>query len=220
MKKTLKTLINTGLFMLFFSHSHGLALVYNLNDVVNKTGVTFTTLLDTNTHPGFNGIDDTFDGSVIFNFTITFDQYPSSGNEYALFMLNDGQGPFNVAIGAYYSNNWTGWDEKDFNSSLNLGTNPIVAGQSQAFTMTIDYNAGALDTGTVVLAGDSTVYNLAAYDYSFDGVHFETAFPSTSGKVVSATNITVSIVPEPATYALLSGALALVFVGLCRRFKA
>ena len=222
MKKTLKTLINTGLFMLFFSHSHGLALVYNLNDVVNKTGVTFTTLLDTNTHPGFNGIDDTFDGSVIFNFTITFDQYPSSGNEYALFKLNDGQGPFNVAIGAYYSNNWTGWDEKDFNSSLNLGTNPIVAGQSQAFTMTIDYNAGALDTGTVVLAGDSTVYNLVDYDYSFDQIIFQTFPGSGDGtiQIASATDMSVSIVPEPATYALISGALALVFVAVRRRFKA
>ena len=63
MKKTLKTLINAGLLVLFVSHSHGL--VFNLTDINNQTGAGTTLLLD-NTTPGFNGIDDTFDGSVTY----------------------------------------------------------------------------------------------------------------------------------------------------------
>ena len=221
MKKTLKTLINTGLFMLFFSHSHGLALVYNLNDVINQTGAGDTILLDNTTHPGFNGIDDTFDGSITFNFTLTFDQYFSTA-EQALFMLSNNGSSF-TGIGGYYSGNWSGMpaDLGPF-GNIDLGSNPIVAGVSQAFTMTIDYNAGALDTGTVVLAGDSTVYNLVDYDYSFDQIIFQTFPGSGDGtiQIASATDMSVSIVPEPATYALISGALALVFVAVRRRFKA
>ncbi|MGB0290791.1 MAG: PEP-CTERM sorting domain-containing protein, partial [Opitutales bacterium] len=123
----------------------------------------------------------------------------------------------------YYSDYWNGyrieWRDGGFNQFLNpltFGDNPVVEGQSQAFTLTIDYNAGALDTGTLIIDGDSTVYDIDDYDYSFDEISFSAAFES----AISATNISVSIVPEPATYALLSGALALVFVALRRRFKA
>ena len=221
MKKTLKTLINTGLFMLCFSHSHGLAMVYNLNDVLNQTGSASTEILNSTTHPGFTGIDDTFDGSVTFNFTITFGQfYPSAEN--AIFALNktlNNNGVAFTGIGGFFIGNWSGMpaDTGGF-GNIDLGSNPIVAGVSQAFTMTIDYNAGALDTGTVVLAGDSTVYNLVDYDYSFTQIRFTTVTQNSS--LASATNMSVSIVPEPATYALLSGALVLVFVALRRRFKA
>ena len=123
-----------------------------------------------------------------------------------------------MRIGAFFSTGyWNGINPTD-GHSFNLGSNPILEGQSQAFTLPIDYNAGALDTGTVVLAGDSTVYNLIDYDYSFSQIRFSTATQNSS--LASATNMSVSIVPEPATYALLSGALALVFVAVRRRFKA
>ncbi|MGB0290790.1 MAG: hypothetical protein ACPGC0_06325, partial [Opitutales bacterium] len=111
MEKTLKTLINTGLFMLCFSHSHGLALVYNLNDVnkpVNSSdGV--GTILSNFTDPGFNGIDDTFDGSVTLNFSITFDIYPSGGTSAHIGLVNSADGTRPIVIGNYYSDYWNGY---------------------------------------------------------------------------------------------------------------
>ena len=225
MKKTLKTLINTGLFMLCFSHSHGLALVYNLNDV-NKpvnSSVGVGTILSNFTDPGFNGIDDTFAGEITFNFTFTYDVLPSN-NAYITFGLKSNAGGIHpIVIGNYFSDYWNGYriESSDggingFLNPLTFGNNPVVEGQSQAFTLTIDYNAGALDTGTLIIDGDSTVYVIDDYDYSFDEIRFTAAIDS----AISATNMSVSIVPEPATYALLSGALALVFVAVRRRFKA
>ena len=217
MTKTLKTFINTGLFMLFVCHSHGLALVYNLADVINQTDSGSTNLLDNTTHPGFNGIDDTFDGSIIFNFTITYHEYPSDPNNiHALFQFFS---PMNdvIELGAFQSENWQIFKWKnDIAETLTFGSNPFVEGQSQEFTMTIDYNAGALDTGTLMIAGDSTVYDIGDYNYSFEQIVFITG----DGNDVSATNMSVEIVPEPETYALISGALALVFVALRRRFNA
>ena len=220
MKKTLKTLINTGLFMLCFSHSHGLALVYNLNDVnkpVNSSnGV--GTILSNFTDPGFNGIDDTFDGSVTLNFSITFDIYPSGGT-YATIGLVNSAGDSPIAIGnSWNSDNWNGF-RLDGGSQTNLvfGSNPVVEGQSQAFTMTIDYNAGALDTGTLLIAGDPTTYDIGDYDYSFTNLRWRNGL---GNSVASATNMTVEVVPEPATYALIFGALAFGFVAVRRRFKA
>ena len=219
MKKTLKTLINTGLFMLFVSHSYGL--IFNLNDVNNQVGIANnpgTILFDNFNHAGFNGIDDTFDGSVTLNFSITFDIYPSGGT-YATIGLVNSAGDSPIAIGnSWNSDNWNGF-RLDGGSQTNLvfGSNPVVEGQSQAFTMTIDYNAGALDTGTLLIVGDSTTYDIGEFDYSFDKIVLRNGL---NNNIVSATNMTVEVVPEPATYALISGALALVFVPLRRRLKA
>ena len=224
MKKTLKTLISTGLFMLCFSHSHGLAQVYDLNDVLNQTGSTFTQILNSTTHPGFNGIDDTFDGSVTFNFTITYNFIPPGGFNEAVFTLGDiSNNKIPLAIGNAFgqganSANWNGYQDGNNNKAyLTFGSNPVVEGQPQAFTMTIDYNAGALDTGTLIMGGDSTTYDIGDYDYSFEEIRFRNGL---TDSVASATNMTVEVVPEPATYALIFGALALVFVPLRRRFKA
>ena len=230
MRKTLKTLINTGLFMLFFSHSHGLALVYSLNDVYNPAD-SFDgsgNVLDNTTHPGFNGIDDTFDGSVIFKFTITFDVYISADARHsASFHLSSSNASGNVEpiiIGnVNFSDYWNGARYEDYlgasnpvQSPLNFGSNPVVVGQPQEFTLTIDYNAGALDAGTLIITGDPIAYDIGDFNYSFDRIYFIGGFSSGA----SATDMSVSIVPEPATYALLSGALALVFVAVRRRFKA
>ncbi len=214
MKKTLKTFINAGLLMLFVSHSYGL--VYNLNDI-NRPGPQAdfgVILMDNTTHAGFNGIDDTFDGTVTFNFTLTFDNYQQQG-DYVLFELGNSNGSSAIAIGnTFGSNNWGGYQA---GSGLTFGSNPVVEGQSQAFTMTIDYNAGALDTGTLIIFGDSNVYDIGDYDYSFNEIVFYNGLP---GTVASGTNMSVEVVPEPATYALIFGALALVFVALRRRFNA
>ena len=230
MKKTLKTLINTSMLMLFVSHSYGQ--VYNLPDVSHQGitpipgvagGANQTTLLDTNTHPGFNGIDDTFDGSIIFEFTITFDSYPANNNtNFALFALKNANdvafSSSRISIGNFVNSDvWDANQGSLISDPFNFGNNQVVQGQSQSFTLTIDYNAGALDSATLIISGDSTTYGLPENNYSFDLIDFTSGFEGTS---VSATNMSVSIVPEPATYALLSGALALVFVALRRRLKA
>ena len=220
MKKTLKAFINAGLLILFVSHSY--AVVFSLSDLYNQAGSVddSSNILDKTTHPRFNAIDDTFDGTVTFNFTITYDLFPSQNN-IAIFQLMNSAGNIPIAIGtAWYSNNWDGFrlDEGNGITPLTFGSNPVVVGESQAFTMTIDYNAGALDTGTLIMAGDTTVYDIGDYDYSFSEIYFSTGV--NSDNIASATNMTVEIVPEPATYALLSGALALVFVALRRRIKA
>ena len=222
MKKTLKTLINTGLFMLFVSHSHGL--IYNLTDVNNRIGGSFDNgliLLSNATHSEFNGIDDTFDGRVTFNFTLTFDTYPADGT-YASFELEDRLQNTPIAIGnSWNSNNWDGFRIPDSQTSslttIAFGSNAVVEGVSQTFTMTIDYNAGALDTGTLIMGGDSTTYDIGDYDYSFERIRFRNG---SINNVVSATNMSVEVIPEPATYALIFGVLALVFVPLRRRFNA
>ena len=230
MKKTLKTLINTSMLMLFVSHSYGK--VYILPDVSHQGitpipgvagGSNQTTLLDTNTHPEFNGIDDTFDGSIIFEFTITFDSYPANNNtNFALFALKNATdvafSSSRISIGNYVNSDvWSANQGSLASNPFNFGTNQVVEGQSQAFTLTIDYNAGALDSATLIISGDSTTYGLPGNNYSFDIFDFTSGFEGTS---VSATNISVSIVPEPATYALLSGTLALAFVALRRRYNA
>ena len=214
MTKTLKTLINTSLLMLFVSHSYGL--VYNLNDISRPAPQTDygVTLMDNTTHPGFNGIDDTFDGTVTFNFTLTFDNYQQQNN-YVLFQLGNSNGD-RIAIGnTFGSNNWGGYQTGS--GLLTFGNNPVVEGQSQAFTLTIDYNAGALDTGTLIIVGDSNVYDIGDYDYSFNEIVFLNGL---AGTVASGTNMSVEVVPEPATYALIFGALAFGFVAFRRRFKA
>ena len=221
MKKTLKTLINAGLLVLFVSHSHGL--VFNLTDINNQTGTGSTFLLD-NTTPGFNGIDDTFDGSVTFNFTITYNFISPGGINEAVFALADASNnKIPLVIGnasgqGANSANWNGYQDGNNKAFLTFGSNPVVEGQPQAFTMTIDYNAGALDTGTLIIAGDSNVYDIGDFDYSFKELLFYTGL---NGNVIaSATNMSVSVVPEPATYALIFGALAFGFVAVRRRFKA
>ena len=218
MKKTVKTLINTSLLTLFVSHSYGLVL--NLADAYNQTGVADDLgliLLDGTTHSEFNGIDNTFDGRITFNFTIAYDLHTSGANNVALFPLYIRTFDAPIAIGSSKSDKWNGIRIENFGSTgLTFGSNPVVVGQPKAFTMTIDYNAGALDTGTLLIAGDSTVYDIGDYDYSFDEILFNVSPDCTA----SATNMKVSIVPEPKSYALICGALALVFVPLRRRFNA
>ena len=217
MKTTLKTIINTSLLMLLVSHSYGI--VYNLTDVNNRAGISYDPgliLLD-NTTPGFNGIDNTFDGRITFKFTITFNTYPSGG-AYAAYTLEKGTNSIPIAIGnSWESTNWNGFRGAIAPTILTFGANPVVEGQSQAFAMTIDYNAGAHDTGTLIIIGDSNVYDIGTGDYSFNSIRFRSGLTNT---IASFTNMSVEIVPEPATYALLSGALALVFVALRRRIYA
>ena len=223
MKKTLKTFINASLLMLFVSHSYGL--IFNLSDIINRPGAQADSgvmLMDNTTNPEFNGIDDTFDGSITFNFTITSDQYALAGITYALFQLQKdnllGNPTVPIAIGnPFTSDNWGGLRNEGYITKLIFGSNPVVVGESQAFTMTIDYNAGALDTGTLIMGGDSNVYDIGEFDYTFNEIMFFNGF---DGSFASATDMTVEVVPEPATYALIFGALALVFVALRRRFKA
>ena len=204
--------------MLFVSYSYGL--VFSLENVFNKTGQSNDPgliLLD-NTTSGFKGIDDTFDGSITFNFTIAYDIYPSGG-AFSVFHLETNAGITPIAIGNNWeSGNWGGY-RIDGNGTTNLviGSTPVVEGQSQAFTMTIDYNAGALDTGTLIIDGDPSIWGIPRLDYSFDMIKFRNGLDNT---VSSMTNISVSVVPEPASYALIFGSLALVFVALRRRFKA
>ena len=221
MKKTLKTFINAGLLMLSVSHSYGL--VYNISDVNRAGGQADygVMLMDNTTHSRFNGIDDTFDGSVTFNFTLTYTQYQTGGT-YVLFALQNrtvGTPPISpIAIGNNWtSDNWSGIRNTGFITDLTFGSNPVVVGESQAFTMTIDYNAGALDTGTLMIDGDSTVHDIGEFDYTFNEIMFFNGF---DGSFASATDMTVEVVPEPATYALIFGALAFGFVAVRRRFKA
>ena len=218
MKKTLKTIINTSLLMLFVSDSYGL--VYNLGHVLTRTGVSYDpglVILDNTTHLGFNGIDDTFDGSVTFNFTITFNTYPTGGS-YGAFTIERGTNSIPIAIGkSWTSSNWNGFRGANAPIVLTFGANRVIEDQSQAFTMRIDYNAGAVDSGTLIMAGDSNVYDIGDYDYSFDSIRLRNGLSNT---VTSFTSMSVEVIPEPATYALIFGALALVFVPLRRRFKA
>ena len=218
MTKILKTSINTSLLMLFVGHSYGL--VYNLSDVNNRAGISNDPgmiILDNTTHSQFNGIDDTFDGSITFNFSITYDIYPSGGS-FSVFHLESNAGIAPIAIGnTWTSDNWGAYRINGLITEFAIGSNAVVEGQSQAFTMTIDYNAGALDSATLIMAGDSTAYDIGDYDYSFDRIKFRNGLDN---NVSSATNMSVSIVPEPATYALLSGAFAFVFVAFRRRLKA
>ena len=224
MKKALKTLINTSMLMLFFSHSYGLALVYNLDDVDSLDGSSGGSpngssilVFDDTTHPGFSGIDDTFDGTVTFNFTITYKTEPIANQSFALFTIMQPFAGTLIEIGNDKSTYWNGTFQGGVGEALTFGSNSVVKDTPQSFTMTVDYNPGANnDTATIQLAGDSTVYSLRNFDYSFGSIEFFVD----SGTTASATNMSVSIVPEPATYALLSGALALVFVALRRRFKA
>ena len=214
--------------MLFVSHSYGK--VYNLPDVTH-IGITpqpgyagqsnQTTLLDANTHPEFNGVGDTFDGSIIFEFTLTFDSYPNVGINYALLEFKNTHtgdldlGTSRITIGNFWSSDV--WDANIPTSDpYNFGNNQVVVGQSQSFTMTIYYRDG-IESGTLSTSGDPTIYSLPWNYYSFDRIDFSSGFEGTN---VSATNISLSIIPEPATYALIFGALAFGFVAVRRRFKA
>ena len=230
MKKTLKTLINTSLLMLFVSHSYGK--VYNLPDVTHigntpqpgyaSSTSNQTTLLDANTHPEFNGVGDTFDGILTFEFTLTFDSYPADNNtnfafiEFKNTQISDiSNGTSRITIGNFWSSDV--WDANIPTSDpFNFGNNQVVVGQSQSFTMTIYYRDG-IESGTLSTSGDPTIYSLPWNYYSFDRIDFSSGFEGTN---VSATNISLSIIPEPATYALIFGALAFGFVAVRRRFKA
>ena len=227
MTKTLKTFINTGLLILFVSHSYGM--VFNLNDIDWREGANGfdygEILLSENlgpNHSEFNRIDDTFNGSLTLNFTLEFNRHIPNGSFLGVGLenlLSPAYGDSQLSIGSSWgSDYWNGYRVVNgVVETLDFGTNQIVEGQSQEFTLTIDYNAGALDSGTLIIAGDPTVYDIGDYDYSFHNLIFKNGG---SGSYTSGTNMSLEIVPEPATYALLSGALALVFVAVRRRFKA
>ena len=222
MKKTLKTLINTSLLMLFVSHSYGL--VFNINDVYNKTGISNDpgfVLLDNTTHAGFNGIDDTFDGTLTFNFSLRVESYPTNPGYSTIDLDNTSTGNSPLAIGfsSWVSNFWNTFRliGGSSNALNNLGTSSVNEGQDQGFTLTIDYNAGALDSATLGMERNPFLYDLGDYDYSFDRISFRNGL---TDNVTSVTDLSVSIVPEPATYALIFGAFAFVFVALRRRFNA
>ena len=222
MKKIQKTLISTSLLMLFVSHSYGL--VFNINDVYNKTGISNDpgfVLLDNTTHAGFNGIDDTFDGTLTFNFSLRVESYPTNPGYSTIDLDNTSTGDSPLAIGfsSWVSNFWNTFRliGGSSNALNNLGTSSVNEGQDQGFTLTIDYNAGALDSAILGMERNPFLYDLGDYDYSFDRISFRNGL---TDNVTSVTDLSVSIVPEPATYALISGALALVSVALRRRFKA
>ena len=221
MQKTLKTLINTSLLMLFVSHSYGL--VFNINDVYNKTGISNDpgfVLLDNTTHAGFNGIDDTFDGTLTFNFSLRVESYPTNPGYSTIDLDNTSTGNSPLAIGfsSWVSNFWNTFRLLNGGSNAlnNLGTSSVNEGQDQGFTLTIDYNAGALDSAILGMERNPFLYDLGDYDYSFDRISFRKGL---TDNVTSVTDLSVSIVPEPATYALIFGAFAFVFVALRRRFN-
>ena len=228
MTKILKTSINTSLLMLFVGHSYGL--VYNITDVLNKTGQANdpgAILLDNTTHAGFNGIDDTFDGTLIIEFTLNIEVYPTTsfpnvGGHTTIDFdnTNTGTSPLAVGFSSWVNNFWNTFRIDSGGTSTaqnNLGTSSVIEGQDQTFTLTIDYNAGALDSGILEMGGNPFDYDIGDFDYSFDRISFRNG---RADNVSSMTNMSVSIVPEPATYALISGALAFVFVALRRRFNA
>ena len=229
MKKIQKILINTSLLIIFVSHSYGL--VFNLSDTTktgsapNFPGYAYAdpgeVLLDSTTHAGFNGIDDTFDGTLIFNFTLNVENFPGNQSYSTIDFDNTSAGDSPIAIGfsSSVSNFWNTFRLLNGGSNAlnNLGTSSVIQGRDQTFTLTIDYNANALDSAILEMGGNPFDYDLGDFDYSFDKISFRNGY---ADNITSATNMLVTIVPEPATYALLSGALALVFVALRRRFKA
>ena len=210
-----------SLFLITITLSHGI--VYNINDVNNRAGSVddiATYILNSTTHPTFVPIDDTYDELVIFNFTITFNTYSTTNYSYGGFYLVDPAFDSPIAIG----NEWGSYNWNAFRSNSNngvtgnipIGTNAIVEGQPTTFTMTINYNAGALDTATLRMTGDNTTYDLGAHDYSFDRIRVRNG----NDNMMSFTNMSFNVIPEPETYALIFGGLALGFVMLRRRLKA
>ncbi|MGB0290934.1 MAG: hypothetical protein ACPGC0_07060, partial [Opitutales bacterium] len=178
--------------------------MYNKTGISNDPGFV---LLDNSIQAGFNGIDDTFDGRLIFNFTLNIEIYPTNPGYSTIDLDNTSTGNSPIAIGfsSSDSNFWNTFRLIGGNSNAlnNLGTNSVIEGQDQGFTLTIDYNAGALDSATLGMERNPFLYDLGNYDYSFDRISFRNGL---TDNVTSVTDLSVSIVPEPATYALISGA--------------
>lgn len=113
------------------------------------------------------GIDDTYTGQILFDFTIEVSNF-NQGNNWGGFQLfNGGE---NLAVGCKYGDGVWGGFNGPGNYQLNgTGGTPdaIVSGEPKAFQMVINYVAGGDDTATITLGGTD---NVMVGDYSFTEV--------------------------------------------------
>lgn len=160
--------------------------VYTLADqfaVNDNNYATAPVVLSSATHPGFTPIDDTFEGTLLANFTIAVatDKPTLNGTSALTFHLYRDAGATEVlGIGnGWWAGAWSVWKGPYGNSPANLldsegAAIPIfdevteTARDTQRIRFTVNYHAGADDTAYIQIAGGTT--ELLPADYSFEEI--------------------------------------------------
>ena len=170
-------------------------------------------------------INDTFTGSVEFYFTITPtpDSITSSYNFFVLRDFDGGQDGV-PGINARIGNEWDGtiWVAGSNGSRFNItdddgATVPLVNDVAVSFEMVIDYVAGADDSARVRFGGQDEWTFLSDRDYTLNTITAQAG--GGSGSSASFTDMSVVVIPEPATMAMVFGAVVLGLVILRRRMR-
>ena len=168
-------------------------------------------------------IDDTFTGSVEFYFTImpTPDSVTSSYNFFVLRDFDSGEEGA-PGINARVGNEWDGsiWVAGSNGDRFNItndegATVPLVNDVAVSFEMVVDYVAGADDSARVRFGGQEEWTFLADRDYTLNTITAQAG--GGSGSSASFTDMSVVVIPEPATMAMVFGAVVLGLVILRRR---
>ena len=195
----------TGCLVALFLVSTSSAVTINLSDELDlgtfNSNTTETRTILTTSTTGFDAIDNTFDGVVIYSFTVKYDETDGI-QEFAGLSLFDG-GSENLGITNRFSSDMWSYFRAAFISAneadlQNAGGDvvTIAANDPKTFTVQINYNVGAVDSASILFDGKTTL--LPDGNYSFDSVRVRAR-----NVKVDYTDISFTIIPEPATLMLL-----------------
>ena len=171
-------------------------------------------------------IDNTFTGSVEFRFTINHLVSPNNAYNYFVVRSGDendpvGDRPIVARVGTEWAASpWMAGNPGDLTNLLDDAGDPVpvVSNVPVSFEMVIDYVAGQDDSLRFRMVGQDNWTTLSDRDYGFTNITAQAGHGgSGSGPTADITNMSVVVIPEPATMAMVFGAVVLGLVILRRR---
>ncbi len=196
---------------------------YSIPDSLNVGGLPFTEVFQPSTHgvEGWTGIDDTFEGSATIAYTYTpkktgdqnFSQYWS----YLILRDTEVDGSIVFRIGTDHGNP-PGSDVfiAPVAGAVLLDDGEPVVFEERSYDIVLDfvYAAGGPDSATVTIDGVS--FGLPDGNYGFELIQLVAAHDG-GGPGADFTNMTITVIPEPATMAFIFGTLGFGLVLLLKR---
>ncbi|MGZ0655471.1 PEP-CTERM sorting domain-containing protein [Coraliomargarita sp. W4R53] len=136
----------------------------------------------------------------------------AAATDFGLLLRADGVSPTNDNLARFYSDGVV-------NASNDYATTPSFTSSYVNFIITVNETGAATTIGAT--ANGTTILNNFAADFANNDRYFSFGSHLGSGTAafsdVFLDNLTISVVPEPSTYALIGGLLVIGFVSLKRR---